>query len=196
MGITSNSPTPQTKCVVSDHRVEVLDVLVNSAIAELSLSLFGKFQAFCPPLDLVKKCVATRWKLKGSVTSSAMANGFFLFSFINQSNMATILTDGPWTYRNSNFLSLCKWKPNLDPWSDLGVVTPMWICLPGLPLEFWNLEILKGITNSFGNFLAIDSITQYKSHLLFVRVHVNVAINTVFPTKVILSLSWTLGFNK
>lgn len=111
-------------------------MVLNMMIVELRISLMGKFLAFFPSLDLVKKWVSSKWKLKGSITTSVMAYGLYLFSFTNQVDMACILMDGPWAYDSSNYLSLCKWKPNLDPWLDLGVVAPTWICLPSLPLEF------------------------------------------------------------
>lgn len=130
--------------------------------------------------------MATKWKLKGSISNNAMSNGLFIFSFVNQEDMDFILIDGPWAYGRNNFLSLCKRKANLDLWKDLGVVSPTWISLPGHPFKFWNMEFFKGITNSFGNFLTVDYITQNKSRLIYARICVNVSINTMLLTKVTL----------
>ncbi len=47
--------------------------------------------------------------------------------------------------------------------------TLIWARLPGLPLEFWHEDILKGIANSFGELAALDNATATKSKLLSAR---------------------------
>ena len=33
---------------------------------------------------------------------------------------------------------------------------PVWFCLPGLPLEFWNPAYLSEIGNELGTFIEVD----------------------------------------
>lgn len=83
-------------------------------------------------------------------------------------------------------MSLCKWKPGFDASVDLGKVAPTWVGLPGLPLEFWHQKVFKGIADSFGSLVTIDKFTLLKTRLVYARICVNVAVNTVLPTLVTL----------
>ena len=62
--------------ISSDEGVEivVLDNLVNNVSANLKLYLIRRFVAFHPSIEMVRKWVSQRWKLKGS--------GIFCFKFM------------------------------------------------------------------------------------------------------------------
>ena len=44
---------------------------------------------------------------------------------------------------------------------------PVWVWLPGLPLEFWNLTSLKDLGDSLGVFLKVD-LSFIKTHRKYV----------------------------
>ena len=60
---------------------------------------------------------------------------------------------------------------------DLGAHVPRLIRLQRLPLEFWNNEVFKDITKSFGSLLVVDKVNQTKACFLFARIYVSVTIN-------------------
>lgn len=71
---------------------------------------------------------------------------------------------------------------------------PTWVRLLGLPLEFWEKGIFQGIANSFGSLLVIDKITQERLRLVYAHICVNVAVNIVLPSSVLLKSmfgNWT-----
>lgn len=64
---------------------------------------------------------------------------------------------------------------------------PSWVCLHGLPLEFWNENISMSIANSFGQYCATDKITKFMKHLFFARFCVFVEKNEKIPTQITFS---------
>ena len=55
------------------------------------------------------------------------------------------------------------------------LTTPIWARLPGLPLEFWHEDIFKGISNSFGELVALDNAMTARTKLHSARLYVKVA---------------------
>jgi hypothetical protein len=64
---------------------------------------------------------------------------------------------------------------------------PVWIKLPGLPMEFWNENIFSGIANILGDLLAIDSATAARTRLVHARLCVNVAKDLNLPKHIEIS---------
>ena len=52
-----------------------------------------------------------------------------------------------------------KWHPTLDLVKELNKMALVYVSLSSLPLEFWDERILKSIRDSFGHFVALDSVT-------------------------------------
>lgn len=85
---------------------------------------------------------------------------------------------------------MAKWKPGFDPSAELNHMAPVWVRLPGLPLESWDEQIFRWIGNSFGCFVAVDSVTLNKSRLVYARFCVNVTINKALPNFISLKPKW------
>ena len=64
------------------------------------------------------------------------------------------------------------------------LTTPIWVRLPGLPLEYWHEDIFKGIVGSFGELIAVDQATTSKSKINSARLYVKVANLNNLPEKV------------
>ena len=64
------------------------------------------------------------------------------------------------------------------------LTTPIWARLPGLPLEFWQEDIFKGITSSFRELVALDYATATISKLQTAGLYVKVADLNHLPDKV------------
>lgn len=102
------------------------------------MASIGKFYMFIPNVDLVHQYDFYTWKVKGSVLTSAMSDGLFLFRFYLKEDMIKkSILRGPSFFDKGhcNGLSLFKWIPYFDPKIDLGRVVPTWVHLMDLPLE-------------------------------------------------------------
>ena len=104
-----------------------------------------------------------QWKIKGNVEIAAMSKDFFSFAFLNKEDLENVLFRCPWAIGRST-LALKKWTPNMEMNDFILTAAPIWI---GLPLEFWNEDIFKGIASSFGELLSINALTRAKSRLLY-----------------------------
>ncbi|XP_059064473.1 uncharacterized protein LOC131856638 [Cryptomeria japonica] len=155
-------------------------------------TLVGKFFSLRPMVEMVRKWVKDKWKLKGSVSVSAMPGALFLFRFIAEEDVALVLS-GCWSY-DRNILSLCRWKVGFDPTTDLQKTAPLWVRLSGLSLEYWDECIFKWIGNSFGYFVGVDDIIRSKSRLVYARFCVQAIMSMNLPNFITLKSrlgSWT-----
>lgn len=97
--------------------------------------------------------------MKGQVDVSALSRGLFVLSFSYGEDLEMILSGGPWMFGKSS-LSLRKWSPNMELNDFFFESAPVWMRLPGLPLEFWLEDVFLGIANSFGELVAIDPMIE------------------------------------
>lgn len=63
------------KVINSDEGVEIVafDSLVDSVSTNLKLCLIGRLFVFLPSIEMVRRCVSQRWKLKDSVMVFTMS---------------------------------------------------------------------------------------------------------------------------
>eukprot|EP01018_Ginkgo_biloba_P039380 Gb_12932 [translate_table: standard] len=66
-----------------------------------------------------------------------------------------LLLGGSWKW-DSTPLWLNRWSPFFDARKERMDLMPVWVKLPGLPLEFWSLEVFKAIGNVLGHFVEAD----------------------------------------
>ena len=79
---------------------------------------------------MVRKWVVGQWKLKGSVSTSAMLGSIFLFRFMVVEDLSMVLV-GSWLY-GKHPLTTAKWKPGFNLANDLLHMVLVWIRLEGL----------------------------------------------------------------
>ncbi|KAH9312841.1 hypothetical protein KI387_027876, partial [Taxus chinensis] len=60
--------------------------------------------------------------------------------------------------RSSNLIQ--QWTPGFDPFKEKPDELPVWVKLPGLPMEFWENEILTAIANTLGLLVVFDHVTR------------------------------------
>lgn len=186
-------PHPEEEIYALSIDFSIHETVSDRIVSSMENVVVGCFLSFRPMMDMVRRWVSTKWCLKGSVEICAMASGHFLFNFTASKYLISVLSSGPWVY-GKHSLALCLWKLGFDPVVDLNKSTSMWICLLGLPLEYWDESILKCIGDSLGHLITSDSITRSKSRLVFARFCVNIEVHKSFPTSVKLNSkfgSWT-----
>ena len=88
---------------------------------------------------------------------SVMPSGLFCFKFMTEEDINFVLS-GTWYY-GKHCLALTRWHLEFNVGVELNKLSPVWVRLPGLPLEFWDEKILRWIGNSFGHFVTADAVT-------------------------------------
>ncbi|KAH9322625.1 hypothetical protein KI387_017264, partial [Taxus chinensis] len=75
---------------------------------------------------------------------------------------------GPWFIGKSH-ITVQKWELDFNPYGNPVTEFLIWVNLPGLPLEFWEPEVLFGIAKSLGKPIALDPVTKAKTRLTHAR---------------------------
>ncbi|XP_077232359.1 uncharacterized protein LOC143869136 [Tasmannia lanceolata] len=92
----------------------------------------------------------------------------------------SVLESGEHSYAGRPLI-LRKWKPG-TPLEKLNLTSiPVWVRLPGLPLEFWSAKGLSKIASFIGNPLYMDSRTAEETRLSYARMCVEVEAGAEFP---------------
>lgn len=120
-----------------------------------------------------------KWKLKGSVSVSAMPGVLFLFIFTIDEDVIMVLTSC-WSYGKGK-LFLYRWKVGFELAADLHKSALVWVYPPRLPLEYWDDSVFRWIANTFEHFVGVDEITRTKSKLVYARFCIQATISKNLP---------------
>jgi len=78
---------------------------------------------------------------------------------------------------NNAGLFMRHWEDRYNPDEEKLLAAPIWVRLFGLPMEFWDPEILEGISNSIGTFVKVVESTKRGKYTSYARicVYMNIA---------------------
>ncbi|KAF7811883.1 uncharacterized protein G2W53_032859 [Senna tora] len=121
------------------------------------------------------------WKLKAEPHLLGIGQGFVIINFKFVEDKWRELLAGP-TLIDGHFKSIQLWTPRFNPSENVrNVMSPVWVRLENLPLEFYHREVLVHIGNSLGTFLGLDADTNNMSKLKFARVCVLANLDKPLP---------------
>lgn len=109
---------------------------------------------------------------------------YFLARFETKEDLDRVLREGPW-FIGQHFLAIKPWQPEFTASNaDLSQVA-VWVRFLGLPIEFYDTEVLKKIGSSIGPVLRIDSHTASNVRGCYARLCVQVnhekTLNHYYP---------------
>ncbi|KAH7841882.1 hypothetical protein Vadar_002910 [Vaccinium darrowii] len=136
--------------VEQDDVVLSQDDVVES-VAECRSSLFGKVISQ-KPANLVglKNTMEKVWGNPKKFRVLAVGDGIFQFVFPSELAATRVLRGKPWFF-NNHFLILERWKPDIPPKDYCFNITPMWIQVWGIPLQFLSKDVGVKIGLKFGD---------------------------------------------
>ena len=114
-----------------------------------------------------------------------LSYGFFLVEFYSKEDLEMVIKRGPW-FIGDHFLSLRPWEPFFKPSSKKVSSIAIWIRLNELPIELYEIEVLKEISEAVGKVLRIDSHTAMKAHGKYARLCVQIDINRPLVNTIII----------
>ncbi|GLJ44052.1 hypothetical protein SUGI_0918830 [Cryptomeria japonica] len=71
---------------------EFPNIVLDHILLNMANNLLGKFFSLRPMVEMVRKWVKDIWKLKGSVSVSAMPGALFLFKFTTEKDVTLVLS--------------------------------------------------------------------------------------------------------
>ncbi|KAI9113048.1 hypothetical protein K1719_015980 [Acacia pycnantha] len=114
------------------------------------------------------------WASKGPMRVTPLNNGYFLVSFSSTGDRGYALQEGPWMIAD-HYLLVQRRRPNLNPWkADNQKRVAVWVRIPDLPHELYNVESIRRIGNMIGKTLKIDRTTTFLEMGGFTRMYVEV----------------------
>jgi hypothetical protein len=74
-------------------------------------------------------------------------------------------------------LILKRWRVRFDPTTEYFSFSHLWVLLPGLLLQLWNVKALEAISNESGRFIKVDETTLQSQDKRMAKVLVEVDIH-------------------
>ena len=124
----------------------------------LLVKVFGRSVGF----HFLRNKVMRLWKPAGRLDYVDLCKDYFLMRFGLVEDYNNVLNSGPW-FIGEYFLSIQRWEPNFKPANASCSSMAVWIRLPELPFEYYEIEVLKEIGNAIGPVLRIDSNTAFEA---------------------------------
>ena len=138
----------------------------------LIVKVFGKMVGY----NYLRSHVMGLWKPTGRMDCIGLGQEFFLIKFSMQEDHTKVLREGPW-FVGGHYLSIRSWEPNFRPsLANLSLVA-IWICLPKLPIEYYDHSVLREIGEAIGPILRIDTHTVVESRGCFAKLCVQVSLD-------------------
>ncbi|XP_038978328.1 uncharacterized protein LOC120108712 [Phoenix dactylifera] len=101
-----------------------------------------------------------------------MADGFMMIRFKSEEDQAPVMDD-LWLVAGQ-LLAMEKWMPDFILGIHTVSRTVVWVRLPGLPLEYWDREMILAIVAAAERPMELDSISSRRRRLGFARAKVEV----------------------
>ena len=89
------------------------------------------------------------WKLRGDFSLTDLGNEFYLVKFANTEDRAHVPFGGPWMVAD-HYLTIRTWNPNFDPREASIDKVAVWVRLPDLAMEYYDIAILWKIGDKLG----------------------------------------------
>ena len=113
------------------------------------------------------------WKPSRKMDCIDLGSGFFLIKFTLNEDHARVLKGGPW-FVGRHYLSIRGWEQNFRPKNANISSVVVWVRLPSLPIEYYELLVLRDIEKAIGPILRIDTHTALETKDRFTRLCVQV----------------------
>ncbi|KAM2473942.1 hypothetical protein PS1_006716 [Malus domestica] len=160
--------------VVGNRKVVCPPITVAAEAAkEWRHCLVGYFIDKKLPFSAVCILAKKLWANKGLVDVLAKDSGFFFFKFRDDSSCVSVLESGPW-HLSGRMLVITRWRLGMVLSKASHVKVPIWVKFFNVPLEHWNHEGFCHIASAVGKPLHVDSLTESKKRISFMRICVEV----------------------
>ncbi|XP_075112822.1 uncharacterized protein LOC142182352 isoform X2 [Nicotiana tabacum] len=143
------------------------------------IKLFGRRIAH----HLLQTKLIELWKPTEEFPIIDLGSDFFLIKFQQEDNMLKALQSGPWFILN-HFLSVRRWEPKFIASSTQLTYSAIWVRLPKLPTEFYDVEILQRVGSKLGQLLKIDTCTSTTTKGRYARICIEVPLERPLKTHI------------
>ncbi|PKA62860.1 hypothetical protein AXF42_Ash018854 [Apostasia shenzhenica] len=140
---------------------------------EWQFALVGRLFGRRLPFQIVLMEAHKRWGMLSGFKIIDVGFGCFIINFAREEDKNDVWMGGPWSIAGQA-VGFDEWVPGFRSSANVVTTTPLWIRLPGLPIEFWGQKTLATIASKVGVPLMIDHYTANRDRGLYARVCVKV----------------------
>ncbi|KAI5639960.1 hypothetical protein M9H77_00286 [Catharanthus roseus] len=163
-----------------DISVEEMD----SVETALGFTLLGYVAGGFPGIEALRR-LSNSWNTPHKF--HIHKSGWLLFRFDDFELKEKVLQGGPYLIFGRPLI-----LKDMPPLFEFGACThsevPVWITLPGLPLDLWNARLLGKICSIVGEPICTDAMTSRKDRISYARVLVNVDLAKELVTEIKINL--------
>ena len=123
------------------------------------------------------------WKPTTRIDCVNLGKDYFLIKFYSFDNYDKVLNGGPW-FVGEHFLAIKPWEPYFRASGDNLTFVAVWVRFLELPIEFYDLEVLKEIGSAIGPVLQIDSYTATGLRGNYARLCIQIDIDKTLITSI------------
>ena len=135
----------------------------------LIIKVFGKSVGF----KYMDFKVRSLWKPLGDMQCIDLGSDYFLIRFKLEDDYWKVVNGGPW-FINQQFLTIRRWSLGFCPSEAKISTTAVWARLPELPIELYDMNMLRKIGNQLGSLLKVDARTMDNERGHFARLYVQI----------------------
>ena len=107
---------------------------------------------------------------------SSVGNDYFLIKFYSSDDYDKVLRESFW-FIGDHFLVIKPWEPYFRALGENLLSVTMWVRFPELPIEFYDIEVLKEIGSAIDPVLRIDSYTAAGSRGCYARLCIQIDLD-------------------
>ncbi|CAN1123637.1 hypothetical protein LINPERHAP2_LOCUS1953 [Linum perenne] len=122
------------------------------------------------------------WAKKGRIQVSDVGWGHFVVRFETKGDHERAMFGGPWMV-GDHYVVIQEWRPYFQPDHSPISTLRVWVRLPGLPLEYFDVSVLTIIGNKIGKIVRLDHTTLEGSRGNFARICVEVELSKPLLSK-------------
>lgn len=138
----------------------------------LILKVLGKRMGF----KFLERQITQLWNPKGMITLADLGNDYYIARFFNDEDYDKDLFKGLWIIAD-HYLIVQQQRPkfDLDQASIKKVI--VWVCIPNLPIEYYDKTLLQWIGNMLGHTIRVDVATEEANRAKYARLSVEVDLS-------------------
>ncbi|XP_062094301.1 uncharacterized protein LOC133800358 [Humulus lupulus] len=132
-----------------------------------------------PPLAVFEGFIRRIWGKLGIDSVVRMNSGFTMVKFRGEATRDLVLESGV-IHFDKKHVVLQPWSSDVESLRSVKYVH-VWIRLPGLGLQYWDVNCLSSLVSTIGTPIMIDKVTKSRSMIKFIRVLVDMEIAEHLP---------------
>jgi hypothetical protein len=126
-------------------------------------------------------------------TIRLLTRGWFAFVFTNSEEVDWVLKKA-WCLAGTPTLFKC-WTPTFDAKRELVDEEPIWVRLPGFPMQYWNSHRFAAIGNFLGSFIEADFSFEETGLMMVARILVKLELKKGLPQEITINSAAGILYN-